>query len=89
MGEYTIGLDFGTESARGVIADTATGELLAENSVVYPHGVLLDALPTGEKLGPEWALQHPGDYVYAVEQLVPSLLRSAGIRGDKLSLIHI
>ena len=29
----------------------------------YPHGVMDNTLPSGKKLGADWALQHPQDYL--------------------------
>ena len=61
------GLDFGTESARLVLVDVASGEEAATEVYPYPHGVLTRALPDGTPLGADWALQHPGDYLEAAE----------------------
>lgn len=35
-----IGIDYGTQSARAVLADTATGQVLSSHTVRYPHGVM-------------------------------------------------
>lgn len=35
-----IGLDYGTQEARAVLADAATGEVLLSHAVKYPHGVM-------------------------------------------------
>ena len=35
-----IGLDYGTQSARAVLADADTGEVLLSHAVRYPHGVM-------------------------------------------------
>lgn len=39
-----IGLDYGTQSARAVLVDAGTGEVLVNHSVKYPHGVMEGAL---------------------------------------------
>ena len=35
-----IGIDYGTLSARAVMVDTETGEVLCSHQVAYPHGVM-------------------------------------------------
>lgn len=71
---YTIGLDYGTLSCRGVLVRTTDGFIAAEASFPYPHGTLESALPNGTPLLPDWCLQHPGDYIAALEAVVPALL---------------
>jgi L-ribulokinase len=81
----SLGLDFGTESARAVIVDVSSGEELATAVAQYPHGVITQALPdSGVTLGDEWALQHPGDWLHALEQVVPQALRAAHIKAEQV-----
>lgn len=75
-----LGLDFGTESARAVLVDVASGQELATAVAQYPHGVISEELPgTHVKLGDEWALQHPSDWVQALERVVPEVVRAAQV----------
>ncbi|MCU1490752.1 MAG: araB [Acidimicrobiaceae bacterium] len=75
-----IGVDYGTESGRVLLLDLSSGEELSTEAVAYPHGVIDSELPgTGEPLGPDWALQHPGDYLEVLRRGVPAALRSSGI----------
>lgn len=76
---YTIGLDFGTLSGRAVLVDTRAGEEIAESVFDYPHGVMDSQLPSGTKLPPDWALQHPQDYIDVLSHTVPAVLRQSGI----------
>ncbi|MGQ9854614.1 MAG: FGGY family carbohydrate kinase, partial [Candidatus Oleimicrobiaceae bacterium] len=81
----SLGLDFGTESARAVVVDVSSGEELATAVVQYPHGVITKALPQSNiPLGHEWALQHPGDWLHALEQMVPQVLRAAEVAGEQV-----
>lgn len=74
MGPLAIGLDFGTESARGVLVRCSDGAVVATATFVYPHGVLDRTLPgTGVQLPPDWALQHPQDWLDALEALLREL----------------
>ena len=76
---YTIGLDFGTLSGRAVLVDTRDGSEVAEAVFDYPHGVMDSQLPSGVKLEPDWALQHPQDYIDVLSNTVPAVLRQSGI----------
>lgn len=59
---YTIGLDYGSLSCRGVIVNVENGRILAERAMEYPHGVM-EALPAGgAPLGEGWYLQDPEDF---------------------------
>jgi L-ribulokinase len=78
MARFAAGLDFGTESARLVLVDVKTGGEAATVVYPYPHGVLTRALPDGTPLGPDWALQHPGDYLKSAEHLLREAARAAG-----------
>lgn len=76
-----IGIDFGTESARGVLCQVIDGVVLASTIHRYSRGVISEALPgSDEPLPPKFALHDPGDYITAVEEIVPSLLRQADAR---------
>ena len=79
MTSYVVGVDFGTLSGRVVVVDTADGRELAVAEHSYPHGVLDAALPGGQPLGPEWALQVPADYREVLAVAVPEAVRAAGI----------
>ena len=76
---YTIGLDFGTLSGRAVLVDALNGDEVAESVFDYPHGVMDSELPSGLKLPPDWALQHPQDYLDVFAHTVPAVLRGSGV----------
>ncbi|MBO1436626.1 ribulokinase [Meiothermus sp. CFH 77666] len=65
-----LGLDYGTESARGVLVDLETGREVAAAVERYPHGVLERALPSGRPLPPLYALHHPADYLTVTRKLI-------------------
>ena len=80
MAKYTIGVDFGTLSARALLVDTADGRELASVAMDYTHGVMDHVLcTTGEPLPPDYALQHPADYLEALCFVVPAVVREAGV----------
>ena len=76
---YTIGLDFGTLSGRAVLVDARNGGEVAESVFDYPHGVMDGELTNGHKLPPDWALQHPQDYLDVFAHTVPAVLRGSGV----------
>lgn len=74
MARYTIGVDFGTESVRAVLAGVADGRVVATSSHAYPHGVIDRTLPGVEqRLPPDWALQHPGDWAEGLEVVLRAM----------------
>lgn len=76
---YTIGVDFGTLSGRALLVDTRNGAEIATAVYEYPHGVMDQALPSGKRLGPEWALQHPQDYLGVLTHTIPEVLKLSGV----------
>ncbi|WP_166238700.1 ribulokinase [Paenibacillus turpanensis] len=88
--KYAIGVDYGTESGRAVLVDLADGTEVAEHVTPYPHGVIDEALPeSGIKLGHEWALQHPNDYLEVLKRSVPAVMQESGVNPDDVIGIGI
>ncbi|MDX6766064.1 MAG: ribulokinase [Candidatus Methylacidiphilales bacterium] len=72
----TLGIDFGTNSVRALLVDSATGKELGTASAPYPsgqEGVLLD--PANHLL----ARQHPADYFSSMTTAVQKALALAGL----------
>jgi len=71
---YSIGVDFGTNSVRALVVDTATGAELASAVFNYPSGrdgILLD------RRDPNLARQNPADYIQGLFASVAAALRAA------------
>ena len=67
--QYSLGLDFGTLSARAVLADVETGQVLPYQCVFnYPHAILTEL--NGNTLPSNYAIQHPQDYIDALIFLI-------------------
>ena len=79
---FVLGIDFGTESGRAVVVEVRTGRELASVVHPYSHGVLDRALPDGTRLGPDWALQDPDDYIAVLREAVPKALKVARVRPE-------
>jgi L-ribulokinase len=77
---YAIGYDFGSESGRAVLVDVKNGREVATHVVPYPHAVIDRKLPTGERLGHDWALQHPEDYLKVLEQGTKAVLKKGKVK---------
>ncbi len=78
---FVIGLDYGTESARGVLVDTETGAIVASHTEAYPHGVMSARLPGGVELPRGWALQDADDYTFAAERILSAIGRDRNVAG--------
>ena len=70
---YLIGLDFGSESARGVLLDAQDGTVLGSLTHAYTHSVMSECLPGGQSLPKGWALQHAPDYSEAAAVILGEL----------------
>jgi L-ribulokinase len=71
--KYSIGLDYGTNSVRAVIASTMDGRIIATAVWNYEHGnqgVILSR-------DPNLARQHPADYVKGAELTIRKALAAA------------
>lgn len=79
MAKYAIGIDYGTLSARALVCEIGTGREISEAVYPYAHGVMDEKLPDGTVLRPDWALEHPDDYMEALATCVPEAVKKAGI----------
>lgn len=78
--KYSIGIDFGTESARAVLVNIQTGYMVSSSLYQYPDGVIDNTLPVSEiPLPPDWALQNPADWLSAVVRLVSDVLQTGEV----------
>lgn len=85
---YTIGVDYGTLSGRGVLVRCSDGQVISSAVKAYTHGVMEDYLPDREtELPPGWCLEYPEDYLEVLNAVVPELFRNSGV--DKEAVIGI
>ena len=54
---YVIGLDFGSESARGLLIEASSGRQAGYHVHPYRHGIMTETLPSGRRLPAGFALQ--------------------------------
>ena len=72
--KYVIGIDYGSDSARAVVVDTADGREMSSSVKNYPRwskGLYCDAFKSQYR-------QHPLDYVEVMEFIVKDALAKAG-----------
>lgn len=71
---YTIGVDFGSDSVRCLIVDTASGREMASETVFYPRWKAgLFCNPAGNRYR-----QHPSDYTESLQQCIGKALETCG-----------
>jgi L-ribulokinase len=86
----TVGVDFGTESARAVLVDVSNGNELASAVHAYPSGVIDRRLPGSDtELPPDWALQDPDDYLESLGATVRAVLATNDIEPSQVIGIGI
>ena len=69
-----VGIDFGTDSVRSIVADATTGRVLGTSVKYYPRwsrGLYCDPVENRFR-------QHPLDYLESMESSVREALREAG-----------
>ena len=79
MAKYSVGIDYGSLSGRAVLVEIGSGRELASKVYDYPHAVMDEQLPDGTKLGVDWALQDPQDYIDVLGHTIPAILRGTGV----------
>jgi len=86
----TVGVDFGTESARAVLIDVSNGNELASAVHPFRSGVIDRRLPGLDvELPPAWALQDPDDYLESLGATVKAVLASNEAEPDQVIGIGI
>ncbi len=87
--KYSIGIDYGTLSARAVLVCTDSGAVLAESEFLYPNGVMDETLPDKTPLEDGYALQNPQDYIDAFRHTVGELLKTKNVSAEDIVGIGI
>lgn len=82
--KYTLGVDFGTQSGRALLVRLRDGEEEAVSVLEYEHGVMTERLPSGTKLPPHFALQHPQDYLGVLEHIISDVVQKAKIQPEQV-----
>lgn len=82
---YSIGLDYGTESARALLVDVRTGEILGQAVEGYPDGVITEVVPgTSVHLDHNWALQNPEDWLTSGQNTISKVMQETGAAKEQV-----
>ncbi|MEQ4720071.1 ribulokinase [Nonomuraea sp. B19D2] len=80
-----VGVDFGTLSGRAVVVRVSDGAELGSAVHEYTHRVIEHSLPgSGKRLGPDWALQSPQDWIDVLKIAVPQAIAAAGVAPEEV-----
>lgn len=87
---YSVGIDFGTLSARAILVDTHSGREVFTSIYGYQDAVIDRSLPqSAEELPADYALQNPADYISAVKALLKDITNNAGVSPEDIISIGI
>ncbi|MGN9845972.1 ribulokinase [Nonomuraea sp. H19] len=80
-----VGVDFGTLSGRAVVVRVSDGAELGSAVHEYTHRVIEHTLPGSDvRLGPDWALQSPQDWLDVLRIAVPEAIAAAGVPAEQV-----
>lgn len=86
---YSIGIDFGTLSARAVLLCLSTKREVFTCVSTYPHAVIENKFLDGKALPKDTALQHPADYLYCLKDCIKQIFDFNDIKPDEICGIGI
>ena len=82
---YSIGLDFGTESARALVVDIRDGRIAGQASSSYAHGVIDRVLPeSAVELPADYALQHPQDWLDSMASACRDAMNASSVTPEQV-----
>ncbi len=74
MKNVSIGIDFGTLSARGIMYDLSSGDVLFSYASEYQNKTIESQLPNSDiKLPKDWVLQDPKDYINSLDKILTEI----------------
>ena len=85
MNNYTIGIDYGTNSVRSIIVDCSNGKIVGSNVFNYSYGesgVIFND-------DPNIARQHPSDYITGLKKTICGALKESKIDVNSIKGIGI
>lgn len=88
-GGATVGLDFGTGSARAVLIELGTGGAVGEHTALYRTGVMDAASAPAMHLAPRSAIQDPADFLHAARELLQWAAQAAAELGLEIAAIGV
>ncbi len=89
MGKYALGVDYGTLSARAILVDIKTGEVVGTSVCEYPHGIYDHTFVDGTLLPNGFALQDPADYYDCFVTAVRAVVADSEVEPKEIISIGI
>ncbi len=88
--KYSIGIDFGTLSARAILIDNTSGEEIMSSIYGYQDAVMDRYLKNSDQRLPiDYALQNPMDYRDAVVALLKDISTNSGVDAEDIISIGL
>lgn len=88
-GPYVIGLDFGSLSCRGILADSRDGSVLCEAEYAYPHAIITAPCKDLPGLSEKWCLQDPDDYREALVFVLRELFAKSCVDPEAVAAVGV
>ncbi|WP_105614274.1 ribulokinase [Vallitalea okinawensis] len=83
--KYTLGIDYGSGSCRALLVDVISGAEIDSVECPYPHGIMEETLlETGVQLPPDWAIQHPEDYLHCLKVVTKGVMEKTGVHAEDI-----
>lgn len=90
MKKYSIGVDFGSLSARAVIYNVSNGDYIHSVETLYEHAIYETVHPyTNEPLPVASSLQLPEDFSQALGRSVKTVIQESGIQPEEVVGISV
>lgn len=86
---YAIGIDFGILSGNVVLVDISNGEEVSSVIFEYTYKDMKKKLPDGTKLGDDWTLGNPSNYLDVMKVAIPAILKDANIYPSQVIALGI
>ena len=84
MTKYVIGIDYGTLSARALLIEADSGKEVASCVYEYPHAIIAKDYFSGQTLPESYALQHPQDYLDALNRTINGVIEISKIKKEQV-----
>ena len=89
MKKYTIGVDFGSLSARATLIRIIDGQEIATSESAYIHAVMTESDICGAPSKDTTALQNADDYLTALGEVIRSVINTSLVSPDEIGALAV